>query len=347
MQASSGTSGNPKPFFFTQNDWDIIARLWGRRFYAQGVREGDILQIVFAYTLFIVGFTASEGAMRLGALVVPTGSGSVTPSERQIKIAHDWGVTVLAGTPSYVQHLADVAEQQGYDLHKDFKLERTIHTSEAMTEPARRAIEERWGVEAFDNFGSVETGAPSFECEEKAGYHINEDAYVFEVLDPDTYEAVPAGEPGVLVVTCLFKEAAPVIRYNIEDLCRFIEEPCACGRSFRRISKLQGRVSEMVKVSGITFYPTSVESALERFPELTREYLVVVERVGQQDRLRVQVERRVGGEPTHEMKRRLERELKIATNLTIEAVLLGPGELAQSLKVENRIKIKRILDKRE
>lgn len=346
VQASSGTSGNPKPFFFTRNDWDTIARLWARRFYAQGLREGDILQVVFAYTLFIVGFTASEGAMRLGALVVPTGSGGVTPSERQVKIAREWGVNVLAGTPSYVLHLADVAEQQGYDLRRDFKLKRTIHTAEPMTEAARLALEERWGVEAFDNFGSVETGAPSFECEMKDGYHISEDAYIFEVLDPHTHERVPAGEQGVLVVTCLFKEAAPVIRYNLEDLCRFIEEPCACGRSFRRISKLQGRMSEMLKVSGIPFYPTSVEAALARFPELTREYAVFVERVGQQDKLSVQVECRPGRDPETGLKARLERELKVATQLTIEATLLEPGTLARSLHVENRIKIKRLVDKR-
>lgn len=347
VQASSGTSGNPKPFFFTQNDWDTIARLWARRFYAQGVRDGDILQIVFAYTLFIVGFTASEGAMRLGALVVPTGSGGVTPSERQVRIARDWGVTVLAGTPSYVLHLADVAEQQGHDLHHDFRLKRTIHTAEPMTEAARDAIEQRWGVDAFDNFGSVETGAPSFECEMKDGYHVNEDAYIFEVLDPNTHAPVPPGEPGVLVVTCLFKEAAPVIRYNMEDLCSFIEAPCACGRSFRRISKLRGRVSEMIKVSGIPFYPTSVESALARFPELTREYAVVVERIGQRDRLSIQVEHRPGHELASGVKARLEKELKVATHLTIEASLLAPGELARSLNVENRIKIKRLIDKRQ
>jgi phenylacetate-CoA ligase len=346
VQASSGTSGNPKPFFFTRNDWDTIARLWARRFYAQGVREGDVLQVVFAYTLFIVGFSASEGAMRLGALVVPTGSGGVTPSERQVRIARDWGVSVLAGTPSYVLHLADVAEQQGYHLHKDFRLRRTIHTAEAMTESARHAIEGRWGVEAFDNFGSVETGAPSFECEMKDGCHVNEDAYIFEVLDPDTYDPVPPGDQGVLVVTCLFKEAAPVIRYNIEDLCSFIDEPCVCGRSFRRISKLRGRTSDMLKVSGIPFYPTSVETALEHFPELTREYIVIVERVGQQDRLSVQVERRPGCDAASDLKSQLERELKIATNLTIEALLLAPGELAKSLRVENRIKVKRLLDKR-
>ena len=346
VQASSGTSGNPKPFFFTRSDWDIIARLWSRRFHAQGVREGDILQIVFAYTLFIVGFTASEGAMRLGALVVPTGSGSVTPSERQVKIARDWGATVLAGTPSYVLHLADVAEEQGFDLKRDFRLRRTIHTSETMTEAARRAIESRWGVEAYDNFGSVETGSPTFECEERNGYHVNEDAYIFEVLDPATHEPVPPGDEGVLVVTCLFKEAAPVIRYNIEDLCELLEEPCGCGRTFRRISKLRGRLSDMVKVSGIPFYPTSVETALERLPELTREYMVTVDRVGQRDALRVDVEMRPGCEATGEIRERLERELKVATSLTMEAVLLSPGQLASSLGVESRIKVRRIRDNR-
>ncbi len=346
VQASSGTSGNPKPFFFTRNDWDIIARLWSRRFHAQGVRERDILQIVFAYTLFIVGFTASEGAMRLGALVVPTGSGSVTPSERQVKIARDWGTTVLAGTPSYVLHLADVAEAQGLDLRKDFRLRRTIHTSETMTEAARRAIESRWGVTAYDNFGSVETGSPTFECEERNGYHVNEDAYIFEVLDPRTHEPAAAGEEGVLVVTCLFKEAAPVIRYNIEDLCAFIEGACGCGRTFRRISRLRGRLSDMVKVSGIPFYPTSVESALERLPQLTREYRVTVDRVGQQDRLTVEVEMRPGCESGDGIRRQLERELKVATNLTMEAVLLSPGALARSLGVENRIKVRRIRDRR-
>ena len=346
VQASSGTSGNPKPFFFTRNDWEIIARLWSRRFHAQGVREGDILQIVFAYTLFIVGFTASEGAMRLGALVVPTGSGSVTPSERQVKIARDWGVTVLAGTPSYVLHLADVAERQGFDLRKDFRLRRTIHTSETMTEAARRAIESRWGVSAYDNFGSVETGSPTFECEERSGYHVNEDAYIFEVLDPATHEPVPRGTEGVLVVTCLFKEAAPVIRYNIEDLCELIEGECGCGRTFRRISKLRGRLSDMIKVSGIPFYPTSVETALERLPQLTREYRVTVDRVGQQDTLKVEVEMRSGFEPTADLKQHLERELKVATSLTMEAALLSPGELGRSLGVENRIKVRRIRDNR-
>ncbi len=209
VQASSGTSGDPKPFFQTRHDWDVISHFWARRFFAQGARAGDVFQIVFTYSLFIAGFTATEGAMRLGCLVVPTGSGAVTPSERQAKIAREWQTTVLVGTPSYVLHLADVAEKLGMNLRKDFRVRLTCHTAEPLTDAARRAIEERWGVRAYDHFGSVETGAPTFECEARNGYHINEDGYIFEVLDPASYEPVAPGAEGIVVVTSLFKEAAP------------------------------------------------------------------------------------------------------------------------------------------
>lgn len=346
VQASSGSSGRPKPVFHTEKDWEVIRNLWARRFYAQGIRPGDLFQVVFSYSLFIAGFTATEGAMKLGAVVVPTGSGAVTPSERQVRIAKEWGTTVLTGTPSYVLHLADVAERMGMDPTRDFRLRITCHTAEAMTEASRKSIEARWGVQAYDNFGSVETGAPSFECVEQNGYHINEDAYIFEILDRDTLTPVGAGQDGVVVVTSLFKEAAPVIRYNLEDISSISDDPCRCGRTFRRLMKIKGRASEMLKVRGVPFYPTAVEGVLESFPELTREYRLIVDRVQQQDRVTVQVEKRSNANDTNSLRERLERAFKVATGLAMDAQLLAPGELSRSLKVEERIKVKRIWDRR-
>lgn len=346
VQASSGSSGNPKPFFQTRNDWEVITNLWSRRFYAQGVRAGDIFQVVFTYSLFIAGFTATEGAMKLGALVVPAGSGAVTPSERQVRLLSDWKVTVVAGTPSYFLHLADVAERMGMDLKRDFKLRIGVHTAEPMTEAARRSIEARWGIKAYDNFGSVETGAPTFECPEQNGYHINEDAYVFEILAPNTFTPIESGQDGVVVVTSLFKEAAPVIRYNLEDISSIIDDPCPCGRTFRRLMKIKGRASEMLKVRGVPFYPTAVEGVLEDFPELTREYRLVLDRVGQQDRVTVQVERRSDAGDLSSLHERLERALKVATGLAMNTELLAVGELSRWMKVEERIKARRIWDRR-
>lgn len=347
IQASSGSTGEPKPFFQTLHDWKTITNFWARRLHAQGVRQGDIVQVAFTYSLFIVGFTATEGAMQLGALVVPTGSGAVTPSERQVKIALEWRTNVLMGTPSYVLHLADVAERMGLDPSKDFRLRITVHTSEALTEPMRKVIQERWGVQAYDNFGSVETGSPTFECEEKNGYHINEDGYIFEVLDPESHEPVAPSENGVLVVTSLFKEAAPVIRYNLEDTSSLLERACPCGRTFRRLAKIKGRVDEMVKVRGVGFYPTAMEGVLERFPELTHEYLFILDRTGQQDTVTVRLEcRREDGDRSL-LKEKLERELKVTTGLSMEAQILKPGELRQDLKIEERIKAKRVWDRRK
>ncbi|MBI2361103.1 MAG: phenylacetate--CoA ligase, partial [Deltaproteobacteria bacterium] len=202
------------------------------------------------------------------------------------------------------------------------------------------------GVVAYDNFGSVETGAPAFECEEKSGYHINEDGYIFEILDPETLAPLPPGRDGIVVATSLFKEAAPMIRYNMEDVSALIEAPCRCGRTFRRLGKIRGRRSEMLKVRGVPLYPTAVEEALERFPGLTREYLLILSRVGQQDKVAVQIECRAGASRDPDLRERVERELKVVTGLSIEVQLLDAGELARHLKIEDRIKAKRVWDRR-
>jgi len=215
-----------------------------------------------------------------------------------------------------------------------------------MTEAARRSIEARWGIKAYDNFGSVETGAPTFECPEQSGYHINEDAYIFEILDRDTLMPVESKRDGVVVVTSLFKEAAPVIRYNLEDISSISDDPCPCGRTFRRLMKIKGRASEMLKVRGVPFYPTAVEGVLEGFPELTREYRLILDRAGQQDRVTVQVEKRPEAGDANSLRERLQRALKVTTGLAMDAELLAPEELSRSLKVEERIKVKRIWDRR-
>ena len=236
IQGSTGSTGKPKPIFHTRNDWENIARLWARRLHAQGVRPGDIVQIAFAYTLFIVGFTSTEGVMRLGATVVPAGSGAVTPSERQLQLMRDWRTNVVGCTGSYMLNLADVARSVGLDPRKDFAVRLSFHTAEPLTEGMRAQIERVWGCRAYDNYGSVETGAPTYECSEQQGLHVSEDAYIFEVIDPETGESLPDGQEGELVVTTLAKEAAPFIRYRIGDVTSIISEPCACGRTFTRIA---------------------------------------------------------------------------------------------------------------
>ncbi|MDD3654961.1 MAG: AMP-binding protein [Desulfotomaculaceae bacterium] len=347
IQSSTGTTGMPKPFFQSKHDWDVIGNLWARRLNAQGVTAGDRVQVSLTYALFIPGFTSTEGIMKLGAMVVPVGSGAVTNTERQVTLARDWGATCWVMTPSFALHLADVAEKMGYDLKKDFQVKRLVHTGEPLPPAMRQRIEERWGIPAYDNWGSVETGAPTFECELKNGVHINEDAYYFEVIDPETGVRLPDGKEGLLTVTTLFKESSPLVRYNIGDFTTIIPEPCSCGRTIRRMASVRSRVDDMVKVRGSAIYPTSVEPVVRKYNELGSEYRLVVDNVNNRDIIKLQAEV-VQDYFTDELKEKILKEINTVLGIRCNGVELLPfGTLSKEASSAGRIKFKRLLDLRK
>lgn len=347
LQASSGTTGMPKPFFLTRRDWDVITNLWARRLAAQGVTSEDRVQVSLTYSLFIPGFTSTEGIMKLGATVIPMGSGAATSTERQVILAKDWGATVLLMTPSYALHFADVAERMGYNLKKDFKVKRLIHTGEPLPKALREKIEDRWSVPAFDNFGSVESGgAPAFECEARQGMHINEDAFHFEVIDPDTGQSLPDGEEGLLVMTTLFKQASPIIRYSIGDFTSIDRTPCSCGRTFSRMSTVRARLDDMIKVRGTAVYPTSVEPVVRKYQELASEYRLVIDTVDNRDIIKLQAEvLELNKVDTQDLMDKIVRDLKVAVGIKCQVELLPFGSLSK--EAEGRIKFKRFVDLRQ
>ncbi len=349
IQSSSGTTGMPKPFFLTRWDWDVITNLWARRLAAQGVTSEDRVQVSLTYSQFIPGFTSTEGIIKLGATVIPMGSGAATSTERQVILAKDWGATVLVMTPSYALHFADVAERMGYNLKKDFKVKRLIHTGEPLPKALREKIEDRWSAPAFDNFGSVESGgAPAFECEAKQGMHISEDAFHFEVVDPITGKNLPDGEEGLLVMTTLFKQSSPIIRYSIGDFTSIDRSPCSCGRTFSRMSSVRARLDDMIKVRGTAVYPTSVEPVVRKYQELASEYRLVIDTVENRDIIKLQAEIL---EPdkvdAQDLMDKLGRELKVAVGIKCEVELLPFGGLSNEASAEGRIKFKRFVDLRQ
>ncbi|OPY79112.1 MAG: Phenylacetate-coenzyme A ligase [Syntrophorhabdus sp. PtaU1.Bin153] len=347
VQASTGSTGKPKPIFHTRNDWENITSLWARRLSAQGIGSKDIVQIAFAYTLFIVGFTSTEGVMKTGAMVVPTGSGAVTPSERQLQTAHDWGVTAFGCTGSYMLRLADVAKKMGFDTKRDFKVRVSFHTAEPLTEEMRTDIEKIWGCRAYNNYGSVETGAPTFECEHQDGLHISEDAYIFEIIDPVSGKPVADGEEGELVATTLFKEAAPLIRYRIGDIAAFIPGECGCGRTFRRMSSIRGRVDDMIKVKGVAVYPTDFEPSIKQSGLFGSEYLIKLWKEGQRELVKVLVDFHGEEGDLKSSCEALSADLHKALGLRCEVEVLPRDQIEKLLDTEKRTKYKRILDLRK
>ena len=120
--------------------------------------------------------------------------------------------------------------------------------------------------------------------------HINEDHFIPEIIDPDTGEVLPQGSVGELVFTCITKEAFPLIRYRTRDITSLNYEPCACGRTFVRMSKPMGRSDDMLIIRGVNVFPSQIEEVLMNMEETMPYYQLIVDRKDNKDTLDVLVE---------------------------------------------------------
>ncbi len=288
IHASSGTTGKPTVVGYTAADLDRWADLVARSFYCAGVRPGDLVHNAYGYGLFTGGLGAHDGATRLGCPVLPMSGGG---SERQIALMMDFHPRVLCATPSYALALAEVAEQQGVDLRTS-GLKIGMFGAEPWSTAMREEIEQRIGLRAVDIYGLSEIMGPGVacECECRNGLHGWEDAFIFEVIDPETGAPLPDGQAGELVITTLAKEALPMLRYRTRDITRVTRETCDCGRTHVRILRVTGRSDDMLIIRGVNVYPTQIESVLVGRPGIAPQYQLVVTRHGHMDRLRIEIE---------------------------------------------------------
>ena len=288
LHASSGTTGSPTVIFHTKNDLEAWSDLMARCMYMAGCRPGDALQNMSGYGLFTGGLGIHYGAEKLGLLTIPAGAGN---TKRQIKLLMDFQVAAAHIIPSYALYFASVVEQMGMDP-KELPLRIALIGAEPHTDEVRRKVEQALGVKAYNSYGLSEMNGPgvAFECEHQDGMHIWEDAYIVEIVDPSNGEHVAPGEVGELVMTTLCREAMPIIRYRTRDLTRFIPGECPCGRTHRRIDRIQGRADDMMIIKGVNIFPMQIEQVLMAMPEVGQNYQIVLEREGYIDQLRIKVE---------------------------------------------------------
>ncbi|GAB6191582.1 phenylacetate--CoA ligase family protein [Desulfocastanea catecholica] len=288
VHSSSGTTGIATVVGYSKNDINTWADLVARVLCAAGVTPDDVIQIAFGYGLFTGGFGMHYGAERLGASVIPISSGN---TKRQIQIMQDFKTTALICTPSYALKMADVMMDMGINPN-GLSLRYGLFGAEPWSEAMRLEINERLGIKATDNYGLSEVMGPGVagECQECNGLHVNEDHFLIEVLHPETLEPVAPGEVGELVITTLTKEAFPVIRYRTRDLTRLLPEPCPCGRTSVRMSRMMGRSDDMLIIKGVNVFPTQIESVLFEIEGTEPHYRLIVERENNEDKLTVMVE---------------------------------------------------------
>lgn len=345
IHASSGTSGKPTVVTYTKNDLEMWSECMARLITMAGVTKKDVVQISFGYGLFTGALGLHQGMEKVGATVIPASSGN---TERQIMLLKDLGATVLVATPSYALYIAEMIEKMGFDIN-DFKLRVGLFGSEASSVEMHNELERRLHVLSTDNYGLSEIIGPGVagECTYKQGLHVNEDYFFVEILNPETFEPVPDGEYGELVITALSKEAMPILRYRTKDITRIIPGTCPCGRTMRRLDKFQGRTDDMLVIRGVNVFPSQIEGVLMDIPEVGSSYEIVVTRENYMDKLEVSVEVADSGlldnyKKLEELRAKIRHNLK--TVLQIDAVV----KLVEPLTLKRyEGKAKRVTDLRK
>ncbi|MBO5283380.1 MAG: phenylacetate--CoA ligase [Lachnospiraceae bacterium] len=286
IQSTSGTTGRRVVAFYTQEDIDVWEECCARAIVAAGGTKEDVCHVCYGYGLFTGGPGLNGGSHKVGCLTLPMSSGN---TERQLQFMTDLGSTILCCTPSYAANLGEAINERG--IKDQIKLKAGIFGAEPWTEEMRHNIEESLGIKAYDIYGLTEISGPgvSFECEEQAGMHVQEDHFIPEIINPDTGEVLPEGEVGELVFTCITKKAFPLLRYRTRDLCYLTRKKCSCGRTHIRMHKPMGRSDDMMVVKGVNVWPSQIEAVLLN-QGYQANYQIVVDRIGNNDTIEVQVE---------------------------------------------------------
>jgi phenylacetate-CoA ligase len=335
IHQTSGTTGQPLRWLDTDESWNWWGECWRSVYEGAGVNESDRLFFAFSFGPFIGFWSAYDAARLMGGMVLP-GGGMSSLQRIWAMLANE--ITVLVCTPTYALHLAEVARREGVDLPGS-SVRITIHAGEpGAGVPATRArIESTWGARCFDHAGATEVGAWGFECAAQAGLHLNEDQFIFEIIDPDT--EMPAHE-GELIVTNLGRMGMPVIRYRTGDRVRLHNGHCECGGAFRRLDGgVIGRIDDMLVVRGVKVFPSALEDIVRRFPAVV-EYAVDVRRRGELDELELRIE--IEGVEREVIAKKVAAEIQRALALRADVRVADPGELPRF-----ELKARRVIDHRK
>jgi phenylacetate-CoA ligase len=288
IHSSSGTTGIPTVIYFAKEDLDNWTDLLARSIVATGATSADVFQNMMSYGLFTGGLGLHYGAERVGMTVIPIGGGN---TKRQIQVMKDFRTTVVHITPSYLLHIHSKLSEENSNINQ-LSLRKAFVGAEPHSENTRLKIEELFGIEAYNSYGLSELNGPgvAFECVRRNDMHVWEDAYIPEIINPETGELLEAGQEGELVLTNLVRRATPMLRYRTRDLTFLYDEPCACGRTHRRISRILGRTDDMLIINGVNVFPSQIEEKIMNIPEVGTNYQIYIDKKGTLDRLTVKVE---------------------------------------------------------
>lgn len=344
IHASSGTTGKPTVVGYTRKDLEMWTECVSRIAAMGGATSKEVAQICFGYGMFTGALGLHFGLEHMGAAIVPSSTGN---TEKQLMYMKDFGTTLLVATPSYALRIAEVAQQIGIDPKKDLGVKIALVGSELLTDAMRAEMHKMWGDDLLvtSNYGMSELMGPgvSGECLELNGMHINEDYFIPEIINPETGEVLPPGEKGELVITCIYKEALPLIRYRTKDITRLMYEPCKCGRTTCRMENLDGRTDDMLKIRGVNVFPSQIEEVLLGIDEIGPHYEIIVTREGHTDKLTIRVELASDAlsdsyKALEAIEKKIKSKLRIVLGLDAKIQLESPNTLQRFEGKAKRVK---------
>lgn len=324
---------SPGPIF---DPYHLSNTYWARHvhiFQSMGFREGDIAVNTWAYHLVPAGLMIDESLRMAGVTVLPMGVGN---TDLQVQVMQALKATTFLGTTGFFMNIITRAEEMGLDIRKDFNLRLAQIGGEMGGGPVRQMVEEKYGIKTRDLYGTADLGFVANECEKRDGMHIGGEIIV-EIVNPETGKPVNAGEAGEVVLTPI-DEIYPLIRFGTGDLATLTNEPCACGRTSPRLSRILGRVGDAVRIRGMFVHPRQIEPVLSKYQQISK-YQIVVTRTGQRDDMTLNVELKEGQADTKALAEELVKVVTDAARIKLDhCEFVAKGTIAEGQKI--------LLDKR-
>jgi phenylacetate-CoA ligase len=327
---TSGTTGKPLKIPLSKKDWfETYLEQFSYFLCGYGVESKDVAYFPFTYGTFIAWWGIQAAMEQHAVTIVPGGGQS---SDALVKSIIDWGATVVCGTPTYIIYLGELAGNMGIDFpNSKIKIVITAGEQGAQVPATKRLIESLYGAKNYDDIGSTEISNFGFECVAQNGTHMIESMFLAESLNTETGEPAAEGEIGELVLSNLFCESAPLIRYMTKDLVRFTYQPCDCGRTFLRMDGgVLGRADDMFTFGGVNIFPSAVENFIREIPTLANEYQLVIPQQGSGKRMIVRVESAstdISDEQAKSAVKQLLDNILYNIKITADIDLVSPGTL--------------------
>jgi len=330
FRQTSGTTGQPIYQADTWQDWEWWSECWAYILWAQGYRPADRVFIPFGYNIFVAFWAGHYAAEKIGCEVVP---GGVLDTKARILKIEELKATAMMATPTYVLGMAETAKNKMNINPADLSINKITCAGEpgASIPSTKKRMQNAWGAQVFDHAGATEIGAWSFECRaQPGGMHVNEAFFLVEIEDVETGEIIEEpGRRGKMIITALDRFAQPCVRFDAKDIIEWDPSLCSCGRTFRMIrGGVVGRADDITKVKGVLLAPSAIEEVVRSIEGLCDEYEVVVDKLGDVDRIKLKVELMPGLEDrVKEIESRLKDQLRLKTNLGYRIEFYDHGKL--------------------